>query len=819
MLDMEINTVTIPKINIEEIDELETKYAPLISSNIDLDRSLVSYQANKSLPVFRWLRYKEGFSAPLVSYLIRQSGFSRPGTLLDPFSGTGAALFVAQDLGWQAIGIELLPVGITINDARQAAKRVDLYELKEAVLFLKSMDLGKPVITVSVPDLTITAGAYPQSTKRHLDGYLSKIESANFTNPTKTILRFAALTVLESISYTRKDGQYLRWDKRAGKRSSTFDKGYIPTFKDTVLSKIEEIIADIQQQALFSTSESPKIIKGSVLSEIHELGTATVDLVITSPPYLNRYDYTRTYALELAFLGIDNEAIKKLRQDMLSCTVENRDKDAQIKQIYSQKGKSVEYGTVLKYLQSVPAFDAVINKLEQLNNNGNLNNPGVIRMVRNYFVEMAFVIAEISRTMRNGARMYMVNDNVRYGGLAIPVDLILSELACRSGILTERIWTLTRGKETVANRWDDTAVKKLGKVCMSGRKSDNNKDDMIVVEPELNAEANRITYSLRSTFFYRRLKELGYFSIIRDIDSLVKHSRNYSWEERKHWNITHNAWDLIAKNQINPLRVFTHPKVIVEHPRLISYYRSVAAISQKGIQYLAFTTKSYEQGKKESINYKNAVMLSKVFNSLVSGIVESTLSISMDELTGLMYCTAGVQVDGSWRNKIGNEAENIVKSYLSRPVIEDGQVDSLIDRTGSPLDFKPRYDYLNNISNYRGLKLKNKSSLLFSSEPDITLIDSNGKPFIVIEVKGGTDPAGALERLGAINKSFQHAREQNSDVTTILVVSCITEEMKSRLETSSLVDEVYNLTALIMDMDYRECFMRRIISEIIPTTK
>lgn len=342
---------------------------------------------------------------------------------------------------------------------------------------------------------------------------------------------------------------------------------------------------------------------------------------------------------------------------------------------------------------------------------------------------------------------------------------------------------------------------------------------MIVAEPELNAEANRITYSLRSTFFYRRLKELGYFSIIRDIDSLVKHSRNYSWEERKHWNITHNAWDLIAKNQINPLRIFTHPKVIVEHPRLISYYRSIAAISQKGTQYLAFATQPYEQGKKESINYKNAVMLSKVFNSLVSGIVESTLSISMDELTGLMYSTAGVQVDGSWRNKIGDEAENIVKSYLSRPVIEDGQVDSLIDRTGSPLDFQPRYDYLNNISNYRGLKLKNKSSLLFSSEPDITLIDSNGKPSIVIEVKGGTDPAGALERLGAINKSFQHAREQNSDVTTILVVSCITEEMKSRLESSSLVDEVYNLTALIMDMDHRECFVRRIISEIIPTTK
>ena len=45
------------------------------------------------------------------------------------------------------------------------------------------------------------------------------------------------------------------------------------------------------------------------------------DAVVTSPPYCNRYDYTRTYALELALLGIGEEEISRLRQEMLSCTV------------------------------------------------------------------------------------------------------------------------------------------------------------------------------------------------------------------------------------------------------------------------------------------------------------------------------------------------------------------------------------------------------------------------------------------------------------------------------------------------------------------
>ncbi len=47
---------------------------------------------------------------------------------------------------------------------------------------------------------------------------------------------------------------------------------------------------------------------------------------MTSPPYCNRYDYTRTYVLELALLGIDEQGLLRLRQEMLSCTVENRTK-------------------------------------------------------------------------------------------------------------------------------------------------------------------------------------------------------------------------------------------------------------------------------------------------------------------------------------------------------------------------------------------------------------------------------------------------------------------------------------------------------------
>ena len=48
-----------------------------------------------------------------------------------------------------------------------------------------------------------------------------------------------------------------------------------------------------------------------------------------------------------------------------------------------------------------------------------------------------------------------------------------------------------------------------------------------------------------------------------------------------------------------------------------------------------------------------------------------------------------------------------------------------------------------------------REPVLVSSEPDIPLINTDGSTIAVIEIKGGTDPAGALEQYGATKKSFE----------------------------------------------------------------
>ena len=91
-----------------------------------------------------------------------------------------------------------------------------------------------------------------------------------------------------------------------------------------------------------------------------------------------------------------------------------------------------------------PALQEALNSLKD--EAGNLSNRNVINLVENYFTEMALIVVELGRLVSPGGHVFMVNDNVRYHGEEIPVDLILSDFAEQCGFQCDSIWTLNRGK-------------------------------------------------------------------------------------------------------------------------------------------------------------------------------------------------------------------------------------------------------------------------------------------------------------------------------------------------------------------------------------
>lgn len=427
---------------------LETRFADKLVINRQLNRQLVSFQANKNKPGYRWFKYKEGFSESLILHLLDYLGLGT-GRLLDPFAGTGTALFAASECGLDVTGIELLPVGCEIMEVRKLAQQGDVAALRLLIdrwqreQPWKQEQPGKPF-----PHLKITDGAFPEDTQQSLERYLMALEREEEHGA--RLLRFAALCVLEEISYTRKDGQYLRWDYRSGRRqgSKPFDKGKILSFDQAITRKLDEIYSDLSPSGFLpgfydgsGTKGEIEVLCGSCLDLLPTLETISYDGLITSPPYVNRYDYTRTYALELAMLGVDEAEIRELRQAMVSCTVENREKSG-LEELFTPDS----------YRRAVLAFDgqqelqSVLAYLEWQKSAKLLNNTGIPRMVRNYFFEMALVIFECARILKPAAPFVMVNDNVRYGGVVIPVDLILSDFAEQAGFDVEVIWVLPTGK-------------------------------------------------------------------------------------------------------------------------------------------------------------------------------------------------------------------------------------------------------------------------------------------------------------------------------------------------------------------------------------
>ena len=454
----------------EMIDKYENTRQKHFRLNAALDRKLVSFQDNKSAPIYRLFKYKESFSADLVNYLIDRLDMG-VGPILDPFSGTGTTGIVSASRSIPSIGIELLPVGNLIATARReimnGLPNRTVKNLRRWKDEKEWRQCSRPEELTTMP---ITRGAYPKDTEYHIRQFLTSCKKE--AEPVQTLLLFALCSILESVSYTRKDGQCLRWDYRSGRKAGNrpFNKGRIYGFDEAIDEKLENILSDANTLGapnLFD-SDTTQIgdsvfLQGTVLREMPLLKKNQFSAIITSPPYCNRYDYTRTYALELAALGISGKNLVDMRQDLLSCTVENRAKD-----LLSING---DWTGTINCAREHKILAPILDYLWKQKSAGKLNNNGIPRMIEGYFIEMACVIYECQRVLRPGGKMAMINDNVRYAGIPIPVDLVLSDIAIHCGFSVDNIMVLPTGKGNSSQQMGEHGRTPLRKCVYVWRKS------------------------------------------------------------------------------------------------------------------------------------------------------------------------------------------------------------------------------------------------------------------------------------------------------------------------------------------------------------
>lgn len=458
--------------------ELEKKYTQILSVTTKFDRRSVSYQLSKKDKLHSWLKYKEGFSADLVNILLDDME-AQPGDLvMDPFMGSGTTALVCQMRGIDSIGFDIMPISAVSIKAKANVMKYDINEIKEMQQAFSTLELPKGY-SRTTPYITITDTAYPEYNEKFIQYATEWIEGSHFSDIAKNLFVLCMVNSLERCSYTWKSGQYLSWDSRSKKvqranasRAASGKKllpeqqvrDDIENIQDAVKAELAHVIADItaiQEQGVQDVKAGIDFRQNSVLFELPTLPENTLKGVITSPPYCNRYDYTRTYALELVYLGLGEEQIKQMRQDLLSCTVESKPKIEVLRDFYSSIGAADRFDHILHTIEGNETFQEIRRALAKRKDAGELNNNGVIRMVEGYFTELAFIYAELYRICKPGALVAFVNDNVRYGGEVIPVDFLSTSFAEQFGFLPEKVYCLRQQKGNSSQQ-----MKKYGRVAL-----------------------------------------------------------------------------------------------------------------------------------------------------------------------------------------------------------------------------------------------------------------------------------------------------------------------------------------------------------------
>lgn len=120
----------------------------------------------------------------------------------------------------------------------------------------------------------------------------------------------------------------------------------------------------------------------------NEVDDNSIDLVITSPPYLNSRDYTDTYMLELKTLGFTktSEEIKELREKTLRSHVQIKWNDT------SNVNNELLENTLVE--------------LEEASKEIEKWNDSIIDMVRLYFVDMQNIFRVLYGKMKIHGRIY-----------------------------------------------------------------------------------------------------------------------------------------------------------------------------------------------------------------------------------------------------------------------------------------------------------------------------------------------------------------------------------------------------------------------------
>lgn len=380
-----------------------------------------AFASNKVTPIHRWVPWIAGFSSQFVkNALVRY--LPSNGTVLDPFSGVGTTLVDAVLAGHNAIGFEINPYPALAARVKANAFKVSVPALeKEFERFQKfyrdKVSNGYSPISQVPKGFKTRAPFYsPKVLQKVLitQDYLQRIEDAL----NRDIFRLAfASTMVTYSNYS--------YEPSLGRRVSA-GKSDIEDFMvgEQITTKVREIIDDLHwlKENLKHTPDFVEVINDSFFNCKQHLKRESVDVAITSPPYLNNYHYNRNTRPQLYWLGFVTDP-----REMQPLEEANFGKFWQT--VRERERMDLEF--------DLPGSDLpkVLEQIRSLNpEKGIYGGAGWANYAASYFNDCCKFASGLHYALKKGGTALVVIGNSILQGVQVATDRYLGQIAERVGL-------------------------------------------------------------------------------------------------------------------------------------------------------------------------------------------------------------------------------------------------------------------------------------------------------------------------------------------------------------------------------------------------
>ena len=384
----------------------------------------MQFNKNKTAFIHQWYPFVEGYSKEFITNIIEEINY-KPQFALDPFAGSGTTPVELQEMGINCYSFEVSP----FMHLLATVKLERGYCLKDFIdhhITVGQLLNGTllPIRKLLLPPIAKTF--QPQKGKEKwvfnvavMNGILDIKYAIDLVPNEKyrKLFSIALASILLDVSNVYRNGKCLSykddWKERNTKRREVHNR-----FLDKLSNLIQPDIEKLEKIA--STVENIKYcVRGDVRNAISQIPNGSIDLVITSPPYLNSRDYTDIYLAELWILDLvkNYEELKQLRHNTFISHVQ------------------VKHGEI-EALQ-IPELKSVLSKLNDIKV-GMWNND-LPTMIKGYFKDMDTLFAQLRLKMQPNKKVFFNVANSAYYGVEIKVDEIVSAIAETHGFIVNEI--------------------------------------------------------------------------------------------------------------------------------------------------------------------------------------------------------------------------------------------------------------------------------------------------------------------------------------------------------------------------------------------